>query len=519
MFPPNTFPKRLLSKSTALWFLVLVFVVVVVRSAWLNDDAYITFRTIENFVAGHGLRWNIAERVQTFTHPLWLFLLTIPYAFTREIYFTSLIFSIAVSALTIAVILRWAARDLSLPILVLLILIFSKAFVDYSTSGLENPLTHLLLALFFIRFFRGEQSTGKRDLFWLALLAGLGVLNRFDMILIFGPPLLFAWWRQRSWQAVWLVVAGFLPFILWELFSIFYYGFPFPNTAYAKAFNTGIAESDLWQSGWHYLLNSFRWDPLTLTVIFFGMAAALARRQLKYLLVGLGILLYLLYIVKIGGDFMSGRFLTAPLLAAVLLLINLYPKSPPKPAISIALAISIVALGFQALYPPVLYGGDYGYGSRPEQADWETWHDEDIADERVYYYPYTGLINPNRQLHPWQEQGMAVREEQQPIALHGNVGFFGFFAGPKVHILDRNALGDPLLARLPVANPEEWRVGHLKRDIPEGYIDTLTSGENQIVVPALATYYDRLSLATRGGLTDPQRFREIWWLNSHSEVD
>ena len=42
---------------------------------WLCDDAYISLRTVDNWVAGRGLRWNAFERVQSFTHPLWLLLL------------------------------------------------------------------------------------------------------------------------------------------------------------------------------------------------------------------------------------------------------------------------------------------------------------------------------------------------------------------------------------------------------------------------------------------------------------
>jgi arabinofuranosyltransferase len=213
---------------------------------------------------------------------------------------------------------------------------------------------------------------------------------------------------------------------------------------------------------------------------------------------------------------MTGRYLTAPLLTAVLLLIALYPKSLTRPAYGIGLAIGIIIIGLQALFPPILSGADFG--NRPEQSDWESWHDGDIADERVYYYPYTGLINPNRQLHPWQEQGQAVRQEQPPIALHGNIGFFGYYAGPNVHILDRNALGDPLLARLPIANPDDWRIGHLKRDIPQGYIDTLTSGQNQLQEPNLAAFYTRLNRVTRSPLTDSQRLKEIWYLNTHQEI-
>src|SRR5712692_3374466 len=52
---------------------------VIVKDAWFNDDSYITFRTVDNFVNGYGLTWNIDERVQVYTHPLWMFLLSMVY--------------------------------------------------------------------------------------------------------------------------------------------------------------------------------------------------------------------------------------------------------------------------------------------------------------------------------------------------------------------------------------------------------------------------------------------------------
>ena len=50
---------------------LVAFAWVLLRTAWLCDDAYISFRVVENAVSGHGLRWNVADRVQVFTHPLW----------------------------------------------------------------------------------------------------------------------------------------------------------------------------------------------------------------------------------------------------------------------------------------------------------------------------------------------------------------------------------------------------------------------------------------------------------------
>src|SRR5690349_1910100 len=53
---------------------VAIFAVVLAR-AWVGDDALITVRTLDNLMHGYGLRWNVDERVQAFTHPLWAFLL------------------------------------------------------------------------------------------------------------------------------------------------------------------------------------------------------------------------------------------------------------------------------------------------------------------------------------------------------------------------------------------------------------------------------------------------------------
>src|SRR5262245_30077640 len=68
---------------------VLLLARVVLRS-WIEEDAFITFRVVDNFVHGYGLRWNVFERVQSYTNPLWM-LLHIPlYAVTGSIVHTTL---------------------------------------------------------------------------------------------------------------------------------------------------------------------------------------------------------------------------------------------------------------------------------------------------------------------------------------------------------------------------------------------------------------------------------------------
>jgi len=137
-----------------------------------------------------------------------------------------------------------------------------------------------------------------------------------------------------------------------------YYGFPFPNTAYAKL-NTGIPALEYAAHGLRYLQSCLRDDPLTLCVIVLALGVAAFRRDRRQLMVAAGVTLYLAYVVKIGGDFMSGRYLAAPLLAAVVLLVNI-PYSRGAMSGYVAGMGAIVLLGFLAPFPNLLSGSLYG---------------------------------------------------------------------------------------------------------------------------------------------------------------
>ena len=43
---------------------------------WISEDAFIDLRVVRNLLAGHGPVYNIGERVEAFTNPLWVALLT-----------------------------------------------------------------------------------------------------------------------------------------------------------------------------------------------------------------------------------------------------------------------------------------------------------------------------------------------------------------------------------------------------------------------------------------------------------
>ena len=433
--------------------LIAFAVLLIIRRAWVCDDAYITFRTIDNFYHGYRFTWNITERVQVYTHPLWMLLITAATWIFNDIYVTSLLAGILLTIITLVILTRKLTTSEISGAFILLVLVLSKAFIDFSTSGLENPLSHFLAVLFFWLFFKFDKDL--KSFFWLSFVASLAILNRMDTALIYAPSLVYAFWQVRSKKALLYLILGQLPFILWELFATFYYGFPFPNTAYAKL-NTGLISADLIQQGFLYLLNAIQYDPVTPFIIAASIFLGAVSFNKKKALLALGTTLYVLYVIKIGGDFMEGRFLTLPLVCAAIILSQLDLKTISTPAYLIASALLILAA--INVPNPTIRLNDLGpIDSGPIHVG-----ENGILNERMLYYGGTGLLNARRNDELpnfyWGVDGERSRNEKAPLIERLGIGLFGYYAGPDVFILDRLALADPLLSHLPYA--AECRLAH-----------------------------------------------------------
>lgn len=496
--------------------LLTFYILLVTRSAWISDDAIITFRVVENFLAGYGLGYNPFVRVQAFTHPLWMFSISFAYFIERLIipslpnalFFVTAIVSILFSALTVFLLLTRIAKPQILSFsLVILTLSLSNSFIDYSTSGLENPLTHFLLVVFIIVYFAESPN-----LLRLSFISSLIMLNRIDAFALIAPALFYAWWVSPQRKSNFIkILIGFIPIILWELFSLVYFGFPVPNTAFAKL-STGVSDGALLLQGLDYLLNSINWDPILFFTIALAGVTLYLQKNWKQIFLFAGIVLYLMYVLKIGGDFMAGRFLTAPLLIATAILANQLTQK----RIQIANVGIVILLGVFSLRSPlwssniVLYLPDYPISDR-----------NDVTDQRMHYFG-----NPRKgQFNSFIENGF--RDEEigsifagnewqftgyQQVYLADALGKPGYGKGPNIFVLDNFALSDPILARLP-ATPD-WDPGHFRREIPEGYIETLESGENQIADPNLSLYYSKLQVLISGPIWNWDRIMEIWKFNT-----
>jgi arabinofuranosyltransferase len=480
--------------------------VVLIRTAWMSDDAYITMRTVDNFVNGFGLRWNAAERVQAFTHPAWLVLITPFYAVTREAFFTVLGLQIGLSLLAVALLLGRLARSPADAVLAIAALISSKAFVDFSSSGLENPLAHVLLLIFLMRWLQKRETTG--GVFDLGLLTTALLLCRLDFAILLAPLLLSVLWplrRERTASFLW----GLLPIAAWELFSLIYYGLLVPNTALAKL-APGVSMGQLASRGLKYFSATFHFDPVTPILLGAGGVALVLAGGRAGRILAVGVLLHLGYVVSVGGDFMTGRFLTPAFVVAVSGVLATVSWSRLGGWRRV-LAAAIVAGGVLNPAGPLRTGPDFGVAEAGPEG-----FVNGVTDERRVYYPNLGLYrawlgagSPER--HSYAVFGTTLAREAKAgenVRVASSIGLAGYYAGPGVHLVDRNALADPLLARLP---PEpDWRIGHFVRAIPAGYVESCRRRQNVIEDPSIHALFDDVILLTRASLMEPGRFAAIW---------
>lgn len=491
---------------------LVIFTYVFLANAWIGDDAYITFRVVDNFINGYGLTFNPDERVQAYTHPLWMLVLSAAYAVTSNLFYTTLALSYVLCVLSLGVVFK-SLRSVWRSALFIGVLLSSKAFIDYTSSGLEYPLSFLLLSIFYCRFLGAVNAASvlPRDVIVFGGLASLAFLNRSDSILLYVGPLAYVAWRAwpvYRWRLAMLLAIAFSPVALWLVFSYIYYGFPFPNTYYAKV-ATGIPRSLQLRQGLAYVANSINFDPITLGLIGLTAVVAARLRRLPEIAASASALLYVLYTISVGGDFMSGRFFAMPLLVCALVLVRIVPRRQ----IGAALGAALVAYNVIAPLAPVKTRASYPDGA------WAWRLQNGIKDERGHYHQISNVLfyAPFRALpdHLWYREGVSFRNSSEKVSVQGSIGFFGFTAGPTKYVIDRNALSDPLLARLPVSESLyfEFYAGHFFRELPDGYLESRREQRNLLVDPLLRDYYDKLLNVTAGPVFSWARARDVWDLN------
>ena len=318
--------------------LLSVCIILMAALAWfhrfIQDDAFISFRYAENLLRGNGLVWNPGERVEGYSNFLWTLLIALgmlmgfdPVPWSQLLGMISFVLSLYCT-FRIAWIC-FGSRFIAL--MTVILLGWNFTFHSFATGGLETQFQTFLLVAMAYLLVRMSNGPGlnNRGLVIFAIGSACAMMTHLDSIIVCGfftgYLLLLILRSDAEWKLKHVyLVALLLPQIIllapWLIWKVWYYGGVFPNSFYLK---TSAAFSGYVLHGVRYLdvfIVSYWLFPLCVL----GLIAV--RRWLsegnRFLLISsVIILLWVSYIISIGGDFMEFRMLV-PVMPFMFLLIS-----------------------------------------------------------------------------------------------------------------------------------------------------------------------------------------------------
>ena len=293
------------------------------------DDVYITLRYAKNIAEGHGPVYNVGERVEGFSNPLWLALtallhplLQAPRAMTLAVKLMGFVAGL-LALLLIAALARRDTEASELWGLPPLLVGLSGYLAYWAVSGMETGLHLLLVVLAVGGYIRALESGRKSWRLLCGLLFALLALSRpegpvfFVAALVARGLLLWRDGKRPDWADAGFFATAIVPVMIYFFWRHSYYGAWWPNTFYAKA-GGGLST---WADGVRYLLRAlgpaFWSNALLMPLIFIGLLPWKKATPRTVVLLT-AIAAQAGFIVLGGGDWMPGwRFVlpAVPLLA------------------------------------------------------------------------------------------------------------------------------------------------------------------------------------------------------------
>jgi arabinofuranosyltransferase len=488
-----------------------VFAVAAWTRRWVNEDGFIYFRIVDNLLAGHGPVFNVGERVETYTSPLWTALLAVlaalaPFASLAWLSVgLGLVTSLAGFAAAAAGALRLHGREgVALP-LGLLVVTAVPTFWDFATSGLETGLIFGWLGATWWAVVAGRRPSA------VAVLVGLGPLVRPDLaVFSLGFLALLVLSGPRSWRRAARLVAwaGAIP-VAYELFRMAYFAALVPNTALAKE-----AGAAYWTRGAGYLaafvVDYWLWVPLA-ALAALGLAAVLRgapRGRVALVAVPVACaVVHALYVVRLGGDYMHGRMLLPSVFGALLPAAVLVLERRRAIAVSAVVVPWAVACGLFLQAPSRFVDGSKPWYDQRTTLSAEGGHAHPVTLAHYARYAFSqptigwrlaelarvrsavvvDYVPARRRVGdrvvPWLAPrplpgAWAGREADAPVlALTGSLGRLGYAAGDDVRLGDFLGLADPVGARTRLVEPRVRRPGHEKQVPAAWYLARFAAGE------------------------------------------
>jgi arabinofuranosyltransferase len=439
----------------------LTIVVVIILLLHINylrfvcDDAFISFRYAKNFVEGHGLVYNIGERVEGYTNFLWTLLLSLFMKMGLDPVVMSQILGVLFSLATVLLLLRLNRRlypeETLFDYLAPLFLACCGAYAAWSTGGLETSFFTFLVLLGSFLFLSGIDR--PRCFASSGIVFALVCMTRLDgLVLVF---VTFAWLLyllvikkkvEVKSLSIW-TLSFLIPFLLYFLWRWSYYGKPFPNTFYIK-----VAGAAYYQQGFSYLVSFIErfWIWFMVIPLFFLGKGIRLNPKLKMVVFYFTsmILVFSCYVVYVGGDFMDMFRFLVPILPFLFFLVQegfrgMYRYSDLLPAGRRKTALKALSL--------LLIGSSIFLLAYPSGESNKVWSREGVDS--------IGLLRESSGL--WSKVGLRFKELADPHETLSTTAAGAIAYYSELYTIDE--LGLTLASQSGLNVVEYFRPGHQKR--------------------------------------------------------
>ena len=474
----------------------ILFVFAIIKAyslRWVCDDSFISFRYAKNLLNGFGLVFNQNEFVEGYTNFLWTILIYIGMLFQLDPIHTSIVLGLFFYILTLSLLLKTSSvlynskffkNSYFLPFSFFSLSLQTHSQI-YATGGLETSMFSFLLLTGSVFILLHDIDL---HIFIGNFFLTLACLTRPDALLFYGIINLYILFSKIQFgkysnsllrilfiQFPFLVL--YIPYFLWK-FN--YYGYIFPNTFYAKS---GAGTN--WSQGFEYLslyfktYYSFFLLPILLLLKLIGypriysfylsfikpnylrrkkilnqLKTLKARNKIiksnfsnytisldSFYILFLPSLLYIIYLYKIGGDFMFARLLI--------------PLSP-----ILFLYLEILLFQFRINWLRVIFILFFLFGLIFYKNPFEGTkipiinhisNENDIYKIKKIYELKLNLIPVSR----------IFKEEEISIAFGGSQAMFAFYLEAPLAIETTTGLTDEYIAHLDIF--ERGKIGHEKK--------------------------------------------------------
>jgi arabinofuranosyltransferase len=292
------------------------------------DDAYISFRYGKNLMLGHGLVYNPGEYVEGYTNFLWT-VITAPFTVSKiiDVSVFATVFCLLISLLNIsflAKLSRLFVQDFELfkAILILVPSVFlalDNSIAFWGIGGMEFPMyTFFILGMVYSYF---KINDHPKHIYLIILNLILCTLTRPEGNMIFAIFIIhFILYRKYindfKKHFVKIILFYSLFCLLYYGFKYFYYGQIIPNTFYAKGV-TDLRMNIVLGTKYLALCIGTRLY-LFIFIAFIPFKQSFKRFKESFLLIF--VIVYIIYIVAVGGDWMIANRFFVPILPLLYIL-------------------------------------------------------------------------------------------------------------------------------------------------------------------------------------------------------